>query len=136
MLRRCRRCSRRWRRPSGADDSRSYRRASLVGHGAHRHEEGLCEPVPPGAGGVAPRPAVRTSILLSGTPRQPIEGDLARRPRCMPVHEAFGTGSLSVAIAGGWRGDDLVGATRLPAVGHRLETPTGELAADISGIMF
>jgi hypothetical protein len=54
----------------------------------------------------------------------------------MPVHEAFGTGSLSVAIAGGWRGDDLVGATRLPAVGHRLETPTGDLAADISGIIF
>ena len=45
MPRRCRRCSRRWRRPSGADDSSSYRRTGVVGDGAHRHEEGLCEPV-------------------------------------------------------------------------------------------
>ena len=59
----------------------------------------------------------------------------ARRPRCVPIHQAFGTGSLSVAVAGGWRGDDLVGATRLPAVRHRLETPTGDVAADISGMM-
>jgi transposase len=63
------------------------------------------------------------------------EGDLARWPRCMPVHEAFGTGTLFVAIAGGWRGDDFVRATRLPTVGHRLETPTGDVAADIGGVM-
>src|SRR5271157_4239582 len=87
----------------------------MVGHGAHRHEEGLCEPVPSCAGGVAPRPAVRTSVLLPGPSRQPVEGDLARWPRCMPVHEAFGTGTLFVAIAGGWHGDDFVRATRLPA---------------------
>jgi IS66 Orf2 like protein len=44
-------------------------------------------------------------------------------------------GALSVAVAGGWRGDDLVGATRSPAVRHRLATPTGDLAADIGGMM-
>ena len=77
---------------------------------------------------------VRTSFLLPGTPRQPVEGDLARRPGCVPVHEAFGARSLSVAVAGGWRGDDLVGPTGLPAVRHRLETPAGDLAADVGGI--
>jgi CheY-like chemotaxis protein len=65
-----RRCSRHSPRPSGVDDLRSYRRAGVVGDGAHRHEEGLCEPVAAGTGSIASRPAVRASVLLPGTPRQ------------------------------------------------------------------
>jgi hypothetical protein len=75
-------------------------------------------------GGVAPRPAVRTSVLLPRTPRQPVEGDLARRARRVPVHEAFGTRSLSVAAAGGLPGDDLVGPTGLPALASIGDTRT------------
>ena len=37
---------------------------------------------------------------------------------------------FSVAFAGRWRGDDLDRATRLSAVGHRLEDAARELASD------
>jgi hypothetical protein len=41
-----------------------------------------------------------------------------------------------VAEPGRWRGDDLVGAVRLSLVRHRLEAPTGDVAADIGGMTF
>jgi hypothetical protein len=83
----------------GVDDPRSYRRTGLVGHRAHRHEEGLCQPVNPSTGGIAPRPAVRTSVLLPGPPRQPVEGDLARRPRCAVTAREVDDELASISLA-------------------------------------
>jgi transposase len=45
--------------------------------------------------------------LFSWSQRRPVEGDLARRPRSLPVHEAVGTGPLLVAERARRRGDDL-----------------------------
>ena len=56
----------------------------------------------------------RSSVLLSRPPRRPVEGDLARWSGRVPVHEAPGAGPLLVAEPGRRRGDDLVGAARLP----------------------
>ena len=40
------------------------RGAGVAGDGAHRHAEGLCEPVAAGAGSIAPRPAEWPLVLL------------------------------------------------------------------------
>ena len=45
--------------------------------------------------------------------------------------QAAGTRSLPVAEPGRRRGDDLVGAARLPVVRHRLAPSTGDMAADV-----
>src|SRR5262249_16326501 len=60
-----------------AHDPASERRAGMASDRSHRYEEGLCEFVVAGAGGAAPRSAVRTSVLLSWAPRRSVEGDLA-----------------------------------------------------------
>ena len=76
-------------------------------------------------------PLERSSVLLSWPSRRSFEGDLARRPGGVPVHEAAGTGPLPVAVAGRWRRDDLAGAARLSAVRDRLAQSAGDLASDL-----
>ena len=101
----------------------------------HRYEEGVCEPVVAGAGGAAARSAERSSVLLPWTSGRSVEGDLARRPRRVPVHEAAGARPFFVAERGGRRGNDLSGAARLSAVGDRLAPSAGKLASDVGGMM-
>ena len=43
-------------------------------------------------------------------------------------------GALLVAEPGRWRGDDLIGAARLPAVRNRLATSAGNMAPDVGGL--
>jgi hypothetical protein len=74
-------------------------------------------------------------VLLSRTPRQSAEGDLARRPGRVPIYEAPGAGPLYLAKRSRRRGDDLIGAAWLPFVRHRLEAPPGDVAADIGRLM-
>jgi transposase len=61
-------------------DSSSDRRAGVAGDRPQGHAQGVCEPVAAGTGGVAARPAERAPVLLPESSRQPVEGDLARRP--------------------------------------------------------
>src|SRR4051794_40857230 len=90
------------------------RRAGMACDRRPRHAQGLCEPVITGAAGSASRSLERPLVLLPWSARQSVEGDLARRPGRVPVHETPGARSLSVAEPGRWRGGDLAGATRLP----------------------
>src|SRR5436190_1350042 len=106
----------------------------MAGDRAYRHAQGFCELVAAGPGGSASRPAERPSLLLPWSTQQFAEGDLARRPGGVPVHEAAGTGSLLVAKPGGRRGGYLASATRLPAVWHRLAAPTGDLASHVGRV--
>ena len=85
-----------WRCWSGHDPG-SERRAGVAGDRPHRYAQGVCEPVVAGAGGAAARSAERSSVLLPRTQRRSFEGDLARRPGRVPVHEAAGAGPLLVA---------------------------------------
>src|SRR5262245_60034878 len=101
----------------GSDDPVAGWRASVACDRLHRHAERLPVAGPAGSGDPPSRSAGRSSVLLPWTPGQPAEGDLARRPGRMPVHEAPGAGPLLVAEPGRRSGDDLVRATRLPASG-------------------
>src|ERR1700712_2576522 len=81
-------------------DPASKRRAGVAGDRSFRYAEGLSWAGAAGAGRVATRSAERSPVLLSWTPRRSDEGDLARRPGRLPVHQAIGTGPLLVAECG------------------------------------
>ena len=75
-------------------------------------------------------------FCFRGRQRRSFEGDLARRPGRVPVHEAAGTRALPVAEPGRRRGDDLGGAARLSSLRDRLATSAGNLASDLGGMRF
>src|SRR5262245_18107605 len=111
------------------------RRAGVACDRLYRHAQGLPVAGLAGSGDPASRPARRSPVLLPRTARQSVEGDLARRTRRVPVHEASGTGALPVAEPGRRRGDDLVRTARLSVVRHRLAYSAGYAAADVGWIM-
>lgn len=116
---------------SDGDDPAANRGASVAHDRLHRHAEGLSLAGAAGLGDLATRSLERSSVLLPRTPRQPAEGDLARRPRRLLVHKAPGAGPVLVAEPGRRHGDDLIGTARLSVVRHRLAAPTADLAANI-----
>src|SRR6266699_2063328 len=118
----------------GSDDSVAGGRAGVACDRAHRHEEGFSVASLAGPGDSASRPAERSSVLLPWSSRQPVEGDLARWSGRVPVREALGAGPFLVAELGRRSSDDLVRATRISAVRHRLETSAGDVATNIGGM--
>src|SRR6185312_1314546 len=113
-----------------SDDPDSDWRASVAGDRAHRHAQRVPVSFAAGAGGAEARSAERSSVLLSGTQGRSLEGDLARWPGRVPVHETAGAGPIPVAEPGRRRGYDLVCATRLSSIRNRLAAPAGNLASD------
>ena len=81
-------------------------------------------------------PSERSSVLLPWPARRSFEGDLARRPGRVPVHEAAGTRALPLAEPGRWRGDDLDSAGSVICCPDRLATSAGNLASDLCGVRF
>src|ERR1700758_2799864 len=101
-------------------DPASKRRAGVAGDRSFRHAEGLSRVGAAGAGSAATRSAERSPVLLSWTPWRSDEGDLARRPGGVPVHEETGERSFHMAVAGGRLCIDLTSADELSFVRHRL----------------
>ena len=96
-------------------DPGSERRSGLVGGRPYRHAQRISRPVADGLGDAEGRSERRSSVLLSGPPWRSSEDHLARRSGRLPVHDAAGARPLHLAVAGGWDGDDLAGAARLPS---------------------
>src|ERR687897_1505693 len=115
------------------DDPDPDGRSGVAGDGAHGSPQRVCQPVAAGSGGAAAGSVGGPPVLLSRPPRRSVEGDLARRPGRVPVHEEAGTGPLFVAERSRRRGDDLAGPARLPFIGDRLASSSpGNLASDLS----
>lgn len=66
--------------------------------------------------------------------RGPDQGDLARRPGCLPVHEEARARAVHMAVSGRWHGGDHAGAARLSARRHRLANAAKNLASDVGGM--
>src|ERR671913_105199 len=74
------------------DDPDPDGRSGVAGDGAHGSPQRVCQPVAAGSGGAAAGSVGGPPVLLSRPPRRSVEGDLARRPGRVPVHEEPGTG--------------------------------------------
>src|SRR3954469_15298884 len=73
-----------------ADDPGSDRRTSVACDRLHGHAPRLSVAGTPGPGGAAQGPAQRSSVCLPRSPKRSCEGDLARWPGSMPVHQKTG----------------------------------------------
>src|ERR671911_1818196 len=113
------------------DDPDPDGRSGVAGDGAHGSAQRVCQPVAAGSGGAAAGSVGWPPVLLSRPPRRSVEGDLARRPGRVPVHEEAGTGPFFVAEPGRWRGDHLAGSARVSPVRHRLASSPGNLASNL-----
>src|SRR5258708_1429776 len=119
------------------DDPVTVWRSSVAGDGLHGYAQGLSVVGAEGPGGAARRSPERPPVLLPRAARRSVEGDLARRARRLPVHEAAGAGALSVAECGRWRGDDLACTAWLSSLRHRLASSPGDVAAaQLGGMRF
>src|ERR1700756_3121810 len=92
--------------------------AGVAGDGLHGHAQRISLLGAAGSRSASQGPAGWPFILLSWSARRSFEGDLARWPGGLPVHQAIGTSPFHLAERWRRRGDDLNRTTRLFAIRH------------------
>src|SRR4051794_34647931 len=117
-----------------ADDPGSDGYARVACDRLHGHAARLSDAGTPGAGGAAQGPAQRSSVCLPRSPKRSCEGDLARWPGSMPVHQKTGERAVHLAFGCGRCSDDLAGAVELSIVRDRLAQPARKPASDAGRI--
>ena len=116
------------------DDPGSDGRASVARDRLHGHAPGFSVVGTPSAGGAAQGPAQRSSVRVPRSPKRSCEGDLARWPGGMPVHQKTRERKVHLAIGCGRSSDDLTGADELSVVRNRLAQPSRSAATNAGRI--